>query len=248
MSIEGKVAIVTGGAVGIGRAISLTLAQAGVSIVCNYHSSDTQAKTLQDEIAAFGGKCMVMRADVGDFDEAQSLVEFAVQSFGSLDILVNNAGITRDNLIMRMSEDDFDHVIRTNLKGTWNMSKHASKIMAKQRSGSIVNITSVSGLIGAPGQTNYSASKAGVIGLTMALAREYAKRNVRVNAIAPGFIQTAMTEKLSEEMIQAYLQQIPLGRLGEVSDIADAVLFLASDQSRYMTGQTIHVDGGMVMG
>lgn len=248
MSLEGKVAIVTGGAVGIGRAISLTLAQAGVSIVCNYHSSDTQAKTLQDEIAAFGGKCMVMRADVGDFDEAQSLVEFAVQSFGSLDILVNNAGITRDNLIMRMSEDDFDHVIRTNLKGTWNMSKHASKIMAKQRSGSIVNITSVSGLIGAPGQTNYSASKAGVIGLTMALAREYAKRNVRVNAIAPGFIQTAMTEKLSEEMIQAYLQQIPLGRLGEVSDIADAVLFLASDQSRYMTGQTIHVDGGMVMG
>lgn len=248
MSLEGKVAIVTGGAVGIGRAISLTLAQAGVSIVCNYHSSDTQAKTLQDEIASFGGKCMVMRADVGDFDEAQSLVEFAVQSFGSLDILVNNAGITRDNLIMRMSEDDFDHVIRTNLKGTWNMSKHASKIMAKQRSGSIVNITSVSGLIGAPGQTNYSASKAGVIGLTMALAREYAKRNVRVNAIAPGFIQTAMTEKLSEEMIQAYLQQIPLGRLGEVSDIADAVLFLASDQSRYMTGQTIHVDGGMVMG
>ncbi|MBU0997763.1 MAG: 3-oxoacyl-[acyl-carrier-protein] reductase [Firmicutes bacterium] len=248
MNLEGKVAIVTGGANGIGRAISLALSEHGAKVVVNYNSSENLAVSLQDEIKELGNECLIVQANIGSLEQCNSLVEAAISHFGHVDILVNNAGITKDNLIMRMTEDDFDQVIETNLKGAWNMSKLVSRYMTKQRSGKIVNITSVSGLVGNAGQTNYSASKAGLVGLTMSLAKELAKRNINVNAIAPGFIETAMTGKLPEEVVSKYLENIPLSRLGEVKDIASTVLFLVSDYSKYITGQVIRVDGGLVMG
>ncbi len=248
MNLEGKVAIVTGGANGIGRAISLALSAQGATVVVNYNSSETLAISLQEEIKSQGQECLIVQANIGLFEQATALVEAAVSQFGHVDILVNNAGITKDNLIMRMSEDDFDSVIETNLKGAWNMSKLVSRYMTKQRSGKIVNITSVSGLVGNAGQTNYSASKAGLVGLTMSLAKELAKRNINVNAIAPGFIETAMTGKLPEEVVSKFIENIPLSKLGQVEDIAATVLFLVSEHSKYITGQVIRVDGGLVMG
>lgn len=248
MNLEGKVAIVTGGANGIGRAISLALSEHGAKVVVNYNSSENLAVSLQDEIKELGNECLIVQANIGSLEQCNSLVEAAISHFGHVDILVNNAGITKDNLIMRMTEGDFDQVIETNLKGAWNMSKLVSRYMTKQRSGKIVNITSVSGLVGNAGQTNYSASKAGLVGLTMSLAKELAKRNINVNAIAPGFIETAMTGKLPEEVVSKYLENIPLSRLGEVKDIASTVLFLVSEHSKYITGQVIRVDGGLVMG
>ncbi|MDD3123039.1 MAG: 3-oxoacyl-[acyl-carrier-protein] reductase [Candidatus Izemoplasmatales bacterium] len=248
MNLKGKVAIVTGGASGIGKAISLKLASLGANIVINYHSSEANANSLVKFIESTGGHALAVKANISLFEEANMLVEKTIEFFGHVDILVNNAGITKDNLIMRMTEDDFDLVIDTNLKGAWNMSKHVSKYMAKARFGKIINITSVSGLIGNAGQTNYSSSKAGLVGLTMSLARELAKRNIYVNAIAPGFINTNMTDKLPVEVIDKFKEQIPLSRLGEVDDVANAVSFLASDLSNYMTGQVIRVDGGLVMG
>jgi len=248
MNLEGKVAIVTGGANGIGRAISLALSAQGATVVVNYNSSETLAISLQEEIKSQGQECLIVQANIGLFEQATALVEAAVSQFGHVDILVNNAGITKDNLIMRMSEDDFDSVIETNLKGAWNMSKLVSRYMTKQRSGKIVNITSVSGLVGNAGQTNYSASKAGLVGLTMSLAKELAKRNINVNAIAPGFIETAMTGKLPEEVVSKFIENIPLSKLGQVEDIAATVIFLVSEHSKYITGQVIRVDGGLVMG
>jgi len=243
-----KVALVSGGASGIGRTISLELAKAGAMVVINYHSSEAKAIALVNEIIGFGGNAIAVCANVALFTESLRLVESTIEKYGKIDILVNNAGITKDNLIMRMSESDFDEVLDTNLKGAWNLSKHTAKYMTKARSGKIINITSVSGIIGNAGQSNYSASKAGLIGLTLSLARELSKRNITVNAIAPGFIHTAMTDALPEEVVTKFKDQIPLSRLGETIDVANVVLFLASDMANYMTGQVLRIDGGLVMG
>jgi 3-oxoacyl-[acyl-carrier protein] reductase len=247
MNLENKVAVVTGGATGIGREISLKLASLGAIVVVNYNSSAQAAKELIDEIKANGGVANHIQANVSQLAEAQKLIDFAVQQYGKIDILVNNAGITADTFIIKMKEEEFDKVIEVNLKGTWNCCKHAARYMQKQRSGKIINISSVVGLIGNIGQTNYCASKAGVIGLTKALAREVAKRGVCVNAVAPGFIRTKMTEQLPSELVEQYSANIPLSRLGEPSDVANLVAFLSSDLSDYITGQVINVDGGMVM-
>ncbi|MGD9910163.1 MAG: 3-oxoacyl-[acyl-carrier-protein] reductase [Candidatus Izemoplasmatales bacterium] len=248
MSLEGKVAVVTGGAKGIGKEIVKQLAAKGVKVVINYNTSSLHAEALQKECQDLGETVHIVQANVGKFEEAEKLINEAVATFGQIDILVNNAGITKDNLILRMSEDDFDQVIETNLKGAWNLSKVASKFMAKQKYGKIINITSVSGMMGNAGQTNYAASKAGLIGLTMSLAREFARRNITVNAIAPGFIETDMTSKLNEETVTYFLNQIPMNRLGKTEDIAQMCLFLASDASNYITGQVFRVDGGLIMG
>jgi 3-oxoacyl-[acyl-carrier protein] reductase len=245
-TLEGKSALVTGAARGIGRAICVKLAAAGADIA----GLDIDTSVLGETAAlceAAGAKFVALQADVADFDQVKAAVGETVSSLGSLDILVNNAGITRDNLMMRMSDEDWDLVLRINLKGTFNGIKAASRPMGKQRSGRIVNIASVVGIIGNAGQANYSASKAGVIGLTKTAARELAKRGIGVNAVAPGFIQTAMTEKLTQEARDALATQIPFGRLGQPEDVADAVLFLSGPDAGYITGQVICVDGGMVM-
>jgi 3-oxoacyl-[acyl-carrier protein] reductase len=247
MDLRNQVAIVTGGATGIGRAISLKLASCGATVVINYNSSATKADELVALIKEQGGQALAIKANVASFTDTQRLVNETVETFGQVDLLINNAGITRDTLMLRMKEEDFDAVIDTNLKGTWNMSKHASKVMMKSRRGKIINISSVVGLIGNIGQTNYVASKAGVIGITKAMAKELAARNVYVNAVAPGFIKTDMTKDLSDDLINAYLTNIPLNRLGEAEDIANVVAFLASDLSNYMTGQVLNVCGGLVM-
>jgi 3-oxoacyl-[acyl-carrier protein] reductase len=247
MNLNGKVAIITGGATGIGREITKTLASLGAKVIINYNSSATKANELLEELKTLGYEAHALQANISDFNDAQKLIDFAISTYGTLDILVNNAGITADTLILRMSEEDFDKVINVNLKGTWNCCKHAAKYMTKQRSGKIVNISSIVGLIGNAGQTNYSASKAGIIGLTKSLARELAKRNVNCNVIAPGFIKTAMTEGLSEDLVAQMLANIPLSRLGEPQDVANVVAFLCSDLANYITGQVINVDGGMVM-
>jgi 3-oxoacyl-[acyl-carrier protein] reductase len=245
--LKDKVALVTGASRGIGRAIALQLAEAGADVVVNYAGSEDAAQDVVKQIEALGRKAIKLKADVSSLQEAEDLVKQTIEAFGKIDILVNNAGITRDNLIMRMKEEEFDQVIATNLKGVFNCIKAVTRPMMKQRSGRIINISSVVGVLGNPGQANYVAAKAGVIGLTKATARELATRGITVNAVAPGFIETDMTDKLSGDTRENLLKQIPLERLGQPEDVAKAVRYLASDDASYLTGQTIHVDGGMYM-
>ena len=247
MKLEGKKALVTGASRGIGRAIALALAAAGADVAVNYAGSEAAAKEVAAAIEAMGRKAVVIKANVADNGESTAMVDEAVKEFGRIDILVNNAGITRDTLLMRMKEEDWDAVLTTNLKGVYNCTKAAVKYMMKQKSGRIVSISSVVGLTGNAGQANYAAAKAGVIGFTKAVAKEVAARGITVNAIAPGFIKTDMTSVLSEKVVEGMLETIPLRRLGEADDIAKAVLFLVSEDANYITGQTLHVDGGMVM-
>ncbi|MBA2937873.1 3-oxoacyl-[acyl-carrier-protein] reductase [Paenibacillus sp. CGMCC 1.16610] len=245
--LTGKVALVTGASRGIGRAIALHLAEHGADVAVNYAGSEAAAEEVVAAIEAMGRKAIKLRADVSSYQESEELVKQTIEKFGKIDILVNNAGITRDNLIMRMKEEEFDQVIATNLKGVFNCVKAVTRPMMKQRFGRIINISSVVGVLGNPGQANYVAAKAGVIGLTKATARELSTRGITVNAVAPGFIETDMTDKLSAEMREQMLKQIPLERLGQPEEIAKVVRFLASDDASYMTGQTLHVDGGMYM-
>lgn len=245
--LKGKTAVVTGASRGIGKTIAIALAKAGANVVINYRSDSPRVQELIDEIKQASGSAIAVQADVSDFNDANKLVKAAVESFGSIDILVNNAGITKDNLLMRMSEEDFDSVINTNLKGVFNCTKHASTIMLKQRSGKIINISSVVGIAGNIGQANYAAAKAGIIGMTKACAKELAARGITVNAVAPGFINTEMTEVLSDKVKEASIASIPLKKFGEPEDVAQTVCFLASCAADYITGQVIQVDGGMLM-
>ncbi len=247
LSLENKVALVTGGSRGIGRAIALELAARGAAVVVNYNKSPESAEEVVKQIKDSGGKAAAFQADVSDFKQAEALVKFAIETFGDLGILVNNAGITRDQLIMMMPEADWDAVINTNLKSTFNCSKAAVKHMMRKRAGRIINIASVAGQMGNPGQTNYSASKGGQIAFTKALAREIATRNITVNAIAPGFVDTEILDAMTPEVLEAALKMVPLGRKGKPEEIAYAAAFLASDESAYITGQVLGVDGGMAM-
>lgn len=247
MKFEGKTALVTGGSRGIGRAVCLELARGGANVALCYAGNEAAAQETVAAIEALGAKALAVRCDVSDAAQADALVKAAVEAFGRIDILVNNAGITRDNLLMRMSEADFDAVISANLKGTFLCMKAVSKLMLKQRYGRIVNLSSVVALRGNAGQVNYAASKAGVIGMTKSLAKELASRGVTVNAVAPGFIETDMTAALSESARAAAQGSIPMGRLGAPEDVARAVAFLASDEAAYITGQVLAVDGGMSM-
>ncbi|WP_449619351.1 3-oxoacyl-[acyl-carrier-protein] reductase [Robertmurraya sp. Marseille-Q9965] len=247
MKLEGKSALVTGASRGIGREIALELAKQGANVAVNYAGSEKLANEVVAEIKALGREAIAIQANVADGEAVTDMVNKVIEQFGSLDILVNNAGITRDTLLMRMKEDDWDAVIDTNLKGVFLCTKAVTRQMMKQRSGRIINISSIVGVSGNAGQANYVAAKAGVIGLTKTTAKEFASRGITVNAVAPGFITTDMTDKLTEEIKGEMLKQIPLARLGDPEDIAKVVVFLASEDSRYMTGQTLHVDGGMVM-
>lgn len=245
--LTGKTAIITGASRGIGAEIARKLATAGAKVVVNYSGSQEKAEAVVEEIKADGGEAIAVKANVSDAEAVKALVDEAMQAFGSVDILVNNAGITRDNLMMRMKDDEWDDVINTNLKGVFICTKAVTRQMMKQRAGRIINIASIVGVMGNAGQANYVAAKAGVIGLTKTTARELASRNITANAVAPGFITTDMTDKLGEDIQKTMLSQIPLGRFGKPEEVAKAVLFLASDDSSYMTGQTLHLDGGMVM-
>ena len=247
MNLTGKIALVTGASRGIGRQIALTLAGYGATVIVNYNGSAAKAEEVVNEITANGGMAESMQCSVSDFEKSKEMIDGIVKKYGRLDILVNNAGITKDNLIMKMSEDDFDAVIATNLKGAFNCIKHVSRQMLKQRGGRIINISSVSGVMGHAGQANYCASKAGIIGLTKSVARELGSRGITSNAVAPGFIRTEMTDVLPEDVKKAMGEQIPLKHFGETKDIAEAVAFLASDEAAYITGQVLHVDGGMAM-
>ncbi|MFL0581444.1 3-oxoacyl-[acyl-carrier-protein] reductase [Solibacillus silvestris] len=247
MGLTGKCAVVTGASRGIGRAIALQLASEGAKVVVNYSGSEQKAQEVVDEIKANGGEAIAVQANVADTDSVQNLMKTALDTYGSIDILVNNAGITRDNLLMRMKDDEWDDVINTNLKGVFLCTKAVTRQMMKQRAGRIINISSIVGVAGNAGQANYVAAKAGVIGLTKTTAQELASRNILVNAIAPGFITTEMTEGLPEDLKEGMLKQIPLAKLGQPEDIAKAVVFFASDSSNYITGQTLQIDGGMVM-
>jgi len=248
MSLAGKSAVVTGASRGIGQAIAVELGRRGAKVVVNYAKDADGANATVQKIQAASGEAKAIQADVADFKAAEGLIKAAVEAHGGLDILVNNAGTTRDMVIMLMPEADWDVVIQTNLKSAYNCSKAAVKSMLRKRSGRIINITSVSGIAGNAGQTNYSASKAGLIGLTKALAREVAARNITVNAVAPGFVPTALTNDLPAALKDASLKAIPLGRWGTAEDVAYAVAFLVSDEAAYITGQVLSVDGGMVMG
>jgi 3-oxoacyl-[acyl-carrier protein] reductase len=245
--LQGKVAVVTGASRGIGRAVAIELGKLGAKVVVNYSGSEAKALEVVDEIKGLGTDAIAVQANVAESESVQAMVKEAISTFGSVDILVNNAGITRDNLLMRMKEDEWDDVINTNLKGVFLCTKAVTRQMMKQRAGRIINISSVVGVSGNAGQANYVAAKSGVIGLTKTTAKELASRNITVNAVAPGFIATDMTDKLNEEVQAEMLKQIPLASFGQPEDVANAVAFLASDASRYITGQTIHVDGGMVM-
>ncbi len=242
-----KTAVVTGASRGIGRAIALDLAKNGCNVVVNYSGNEAKANEVVDEIKSLSRNAIAVKADVSNSEEVQNMMKEAVAAFSSIDILVNNAGITKDNLLMRMKENEWDDVININLKGVFNCTKAVTRQMMKQRSGRIINVSSIVGVSGNPGQANYVAAKAGVIGLTKSSAKELASRNITVNAIAPGFISTDMTDKLSKEVQDEMLKQIPLARFGDPSDISSVVTFLASEGSRYMTSQTLHIDGGMVM-
>ena len=247
MLLEGKVALVTGASRGIGKAIALLLAENGADVAVNFAGSTAAAEAVAAEIEKIGRKAILVQGDVSQTEVCAEMVDKVVKELGHIDILVNNAGITRDTLLLRMKEEDWDAVLNTNLKGVFNCTKAAVKYMAKQRSGSIVNISSVVALMGNAGQANYAAAKAGILGFTRSVAKEMAARGIRVNAVTPGFIKTDMTSVLSEKVVAAMEASIPLARLGEPEDIAKAVLFLVSDNAAYITGQTLHVDGGMVM-
>ena len=246
-NLEGQIAVVTGASRGIGKAIAKELAAQGATVVINYNGSEVKADEVKHEIIEKGGCAQCMQCNVADYEGCEAFIKAVIEQFGRIDILVNNAGITKDGLLMRMSEEDFSDVIDVNLKGTFHCIRAVSRQMLRQRSGRIINLSSVSGVLGNAGQANYSASKAGVIGLTKSAARELASRGITVNAIAPGFINTEMTEVLSEKVKEGATAQIPLGKFGETEDIANAAAFLASDEARYITGQTLHVDGGMAM-
>jgi 3-oxoacyl-[acyl-carrier protein] reductase len=247
MKLEGKAALVTGASRGIGREIALELVREGAKVAVNYSGSEAKANEVVDEIKRMGGEAFAVQCNVADGESVQSMVKETISQFGSLDILVNNAGITKDNLLMRMKESEWDDVININLKGVFLCTKAATRQMMKQRSGRIINISSIVGVSGNPGQANYVAAKSGVIGLTKTAAKELAPRGITVNAVAPGFISTDMTDELPEDVRSEMLKQIPLSRMGDPKDIAGVVSFIASDASSYMTGQTLHVDGGMVM-
>lgn len=245
--LEGKVALVTGAGRGIGREIALTLAEYGADVIVNYHGSREKAQEVVEQIEQMGRKAVAVQCSVADYEACGKMVTDMLEAFGHIDILVNNAGITKDNLVIKMSEEDFDAVMDTNLKGTFNTIKHMYRPFLKQRAGRIINLSSVSGVLGNAGQANYAASKAGVIGLTKSVARELAARNITVNAVAPGYIDTDMTEAMTEAAREATLAQIPLRRVGTPKDIAETVAFLASDRASYITGQVISVDGGMAI-
>lgn len=244
---ENKVVLVTGAARGIGKQIALTLAESGYDISVNYRTKSDDLDELKAEIEKYGVRCALVQGDVAKFEEAESMVKETVEKLGRIDVLVNNAGITKDGLLMRMSEEDFTKVIDINLVGTFNVTRNVIPLMVKQKSGRIISISSVVGVAGNAGQTNYSASKAGIIGFTKSLAREVASRNILVNAVAPGFIATDMTSVLSDSVKEGINNQIPLKKMGTAEDVAKVVKFLASEDSSYITGQVINVDGGMIM-
>lgn len=244
--LEGKVAVITGGSRGIGRGIVEIFAQHGAQVAFTYSSSSETSEKLAEELNQQGAKVKAYKSDAASFEDAQKLIDTVLEDFGTIDILINNAGITKDNLLMRMSEEDFDQVIEVNLKSVFNMTKAVQRTMLKQRKGSIINMSSVVGVKGNAGQANYAASKAGIIGFTKSIALELGSRNIRCNAIAPGFIETEMTDKLDENTVQGWRNAIPLKRGGSPQDIANVCVFLASDLSDYVTGQVLNVDGGML--
>lgn len=247
MKLNGKVALITGASRGIGAAITLKLASLGCDVAINYAGNTQKAEETLEAAKSYGVNAKIYQANVANYEEVELMTKQVIKDFGHLDIIINNAGITADNLMMRMDQDSFDSVIDVNLKGTWNVCKSITRPILKQRSGVIINLSSVVGINGNVGQANYAASKAGVIGLTKSLAKEFASRNIRVNAVAPGYIKSDMTAKLSEDITATVLENIPLGQLGEVEDIANAVAFLVSDEARYITGQVLVVDGGMAI-
>ncbi|MGE9947368.1 3-oxoacyl-[acyl-carrier-protein] reductase [Coprococcus catus] len=245
--LNGKIAVVTGASRGIGKAIAMKFAQLGATVVINYNGSAQKAEEVKQSIIADGGRAVIKQCNVADYDACEAFIKEVIDQFGRIDILVNNAGITKDGLIMRMSEEDFTNVVDVNLKGTFHCIRFASRQMMKQRSGRIINMSSVVGISGNAGQINYAASKAGVIGMTKSAAKELANRGITVNAIAPGYIETDMTNVLSDKVKEETMKQIPLGRLGQTGDIAAAAAFLASDEAGYITGQVLAVDGGMAI-
>ena len=247
MDLTGKVALVTGASRGIGQAVAVELAKAGADVIVNYIGNEAVAQETVEKVEALGRKALKIKADVGNADEVQAMVDEAHAAFGHIDVLVNNAGITRDGLLIRMKDSDWDDVLNINLKGVYLVSKAVAKLMVKQRSGRIINMTSVSGVTGNVGQANYAAAKAGVIGLTKTCAKELAARGITVNAVAPGFIETAMTDVLPEKIKEGIAATVPLGRMGQPEEIAGVVTFLASDFASYIPGQVLNVDGGMVM-
>lgn len=247
MKLQGKVALVTGASSGIGKAIAILYAKEGAQVIVNYSGNEEAALKVVEEIKSYGKSAESIKCDVSNYEDVKNMIDYIVNKYGKIDILVNNAGITKDNLIMRMDEEDFDKVININLKGCFNTIKCASKYMIKQKCGKIINMSSVIGLTGNAGQANYAASKAGVIALTKSAAKEFASRNINVNAIAPGYIETKMTEILNDKIKEEILNKIPFKKPGTPEDVAKTALFLASDDANYITGQVINVDGGMVM-
>ncbi|MBC8173753.1 MAG: 3-oxoacyl-[acyl-carrier-protein] reductase [Chitinophagales bacterium] len=243
--LENKITLITGASRGIGEAIALKFAEAGAHVVFTYQSSEERAKSLAEKLQGFGIRARGFKSNAGNYTEAEKLIADILAEFGALDVVVNNAGITRDNLMLRMSEQEWDDIMNVNLKSVFNITKHAIKPMLRAKKGSIINMSSIVGMIGQAGQANYAASKAGIIGFSKSIARELGSRNIRCNAIAPGFIETDMTNALGDELKQTYFKSIPLGRFGKVSEVADVALFLASDMSSYVTGQVISVCGAL---